>query len=103
MKLIKSLDELKELCKDSEVASCCIVLQGGARSSKQVQHWPTGFTGYVEDFDNIEEGFPQAVQWGVTNEIDESEMGYVNDDDLETSTHIVEAISRGAFYCYDRS
>jgi hypothetical protein len=82
MKQINSLEELKNeaTVEDGGYADFFIILNGGARSSKQISYNP-----HTNRFD-------------VINEIDFSYQDNLSEKQLANKTHIVVALDRGALY-----
>ena len=79
MKLIKSITELKELCTELETVDCFIMLNGGARSSKDISYSEGTFYVY--------------------NNIDDTEQ-HLTEKELYTDSNIGEAIDKKALYKY---
>ena len=77
MKLIKTVIELKELCTELETVDCFIVLNGGARSSKDIQYENNCFK--------------------IFNHIDDTEQS-LTEEELYTHSNIGEAIDKQTFY-----
>ncbi|HET6992287.1 MAG TPA: hypothetical protein VFJ43_13220 [Bacteroidia bacterium] len=85
MEKVTSLDHLKKLTtsRDGTRVDLFILLgRGFARSSKQISY------------------DPEYKVFSVVNEIDFSFQDDLTDEDLESQTHIVEAIEKGVFYKY---
>lgn len=83
MKQIESLEQLKQDAaynEDKPTAEFFITLKGGARSSKRIIY------------------FPDTNRFDVFNEIDDSWQEDLTDTQLQTDTHILLAIERGAFF-----
>ena len=86
MKQIKSLDELKKAAasENGDFTEFFMLLGGGlARSSKRILF------------------FPQTGTFDVINEIDDSFQEDLTDEQLESETNIMDAISAGAFFQYE--
>ena len=82
MKAIKSIDELKRQCSD-DVEEFFILLNGGARSSKDIRYEPADDT------------------WCMTNGIDDSHVDYDSTDDfVMNEPMIVKAMAFNAFFKY---
>jgi len=82
MQSIKSIDELKRQCSD-DVYEFFIMLNGGARSSKDIRYEPTDDS------------------WCMTNGIDDSHVDYNSTDDfLKNEPLIVKAMAFNAFFKY---
>ena len=90
-KLITSLNELKEACKEDEVVDFAITLNGGAFSRKQIfYHHPV----FTEDQE-------YAGKFEVTNCIDDTTQLLTEEeimDPFSDVTNIGKAISYKAFY-----
>lgn len=82
-KQIQSLEELKKLAGENLV-ECYICLNGGCRSSKNIQY---------------NKGSDDGKDWSVFNLIDDS-FEELTEEELKTKTNIVEAINKGALYLY---
>ena len=102
---IKTIEQLKQLCEDGNVVECHIQLGWLGRSHKAIQHWPSGFHAYQEDFDNDFDNLPKdgwnLVKWGVTSMIDDSCLAYEDDAALAAGTHIITAMKKGALILDD--
>ncbi len=86
MKRIDSLEQLKQEAaydEGKDTAAFFILLKGGARSSKRITY------------------FPDTNTFDVFNEIDDSWEEDLTETQLQSDTHIVLAIDRGAFYKYE--
>ena len=85
MKRIDSIEELKKetLNANGGYVDFFILLNGNARSSKQVSY------------------NPETNRFSVINEIDFSYQDNLSEKQLENKTHIVLAIQSGAFFKYD--
>ncbi len=85
MKQINSVEELKKEAssQNGSYVDFFIVLNAGARSSKQVSY------------------NPETKRFNVINEIDFSYQDNLSEKQLENKTHIVLAIQRGAFFKYN--
>lgn len=85
MKRIDSVEELKKeaLNTKGSYVDFFILLNGNARSSKQISY------------------NPETKRFNVINEIDFSYQDNLSEKQLENKTHIVLAIQSGAFFKYD--
>lgn len=85
MKKINSVDELKKEASSitGNYTDFFIVLNGGAKSSKQVSY------------------NPETKRFNIINEIDFSYEYNLSEKQLENRTHIVLAIQSGAFFKYE--
>ena len=85
MKRINSVEELKKeaASQNGSYVDFFILLNAGARSSKQVAY------------------NPETKRFNVINEIDFSYQDNLSEKQLENKTHIVLAIRSGAFFKYD--
>jgi len=89
MKAITSLDHLKKLASGEEQLECCIMLNGGARSSKTIT------------YDPIEDG-KLGVRWFIFNFIDDSEEEFENDHAFKSGYPLFfEAMKKGALFYFD--
>lgn len=84
MKRINSLEELKKEASSTNgsYADFFILLNGNARSSKQISY------------------NPETKRFNIINEIDFSYEWNLSERQLENRTHIVFAIKNGAFFLY---
>lgn len=82
--LINSLDELKSICIENkdEYIECFILLQGMFRSSKRILYDPSENT------------------FSIHNEIDDSYIDDLTEDQLKSETMIIEAIEKKALFLY---
>lgn len=82
--LINSLDELKSICIENgdEYIECFMLLQGIFRSSKRIL------------YDSTENTF------SIHNEIDDSYLEDLTEEQLKSETMIFEAIEKKAFFLY---
>ena len=80
---IKTLEELRGLASKEEPVDCFIQLNFGARSSKSIHCYGSG--------------------WSVYNEIDDTEQTCITDKELGNDTLIIEAIEKGALYRWEVS
>lgn len=80
MKLIRNIQELKELASDEDGIECFIALADGiARSGKNIYY--------------------QENMFYITNEIDESEQD-LTEEELHTKSNIGEALLKKSLYQY---
>lgn len=117
---IESLEQLKALCAQVDerhgTIETFIMLNGGARSSKDITHWPESVeadpgeededinkTDVFNEHDFVGEGASREglrVHWQVFHSIDDTYAEYTNDVALLKHTHIGEALEKGALYLY---
>lgn len=94
---IESLEQLKKLCESGPV-EVVIMLQGAAKSSKTVQHFPEGWE--VEEDDYAGEHVGETVYWDIFHHISDSYCGYLSDEHLLEDTPFGEAMASGALYAH---
>lgn len=116
---IESLEQLKGLCAQVDEGGpveTFIMLNGGARSSKDITHWPGGVeadpgeededinkTDVFSEHGLVGEGASREglqVHWMVLHSIDDTYVEYTNDAALLGQTMLGEALEKGAFYVY---
>jgi hypothetical protein len=116
---IESLEQLKALCAQVDEGGpveAFIMLNGGARSSKDITHWPESVeadpgeeeedinkTDVFNEHDFVGEGASREglrVHWQVFHSISDTYAEYTNDAALLGQTMIGEALEEGALYAY---
>lgn len=116
---IESLEQLKALCAQADEGGpveTFIMLNGGARSSKDITNWPEGYDADLGEEDEdinqtdvfnehglVGEGASREglkVRWMVFHSIDDTYAEYTNDAALLEQTMLGEALEKGAFYVY---